>query len=57
VPRSQAQYSLTTLFPNVNASSLGSFTMQAHTDSGAVLFAYGSVVDNGSGDPVFFAGQ
>jgi PKD repeat protein len=56
-PRSQAQYSLSALFPNVNASSLGSFTMQAHTDSGAVLFAYGSVVDNASGDPVFFAGQ
>jgi len=56
-PRAQAQYSLGALFPNVNVSSLGTVTLQAHTDNGAVLFAYGSLVDNASGDPVFFAGQ
>jgi len=55
-PRSQAQSALSTLFPNAPISSLGSVTLQAHTDNGA-MFAYGSMVDNASGDPVFFAGQ
>ena len=32
-------------------------TLQAHTDSGPLLFAYGSIIDNTSGDPVFFAGE
>jgi len=54
----QAQYSLGSLFlPNVNVASLGTVTVQAHTDNGAVLFAYGSMIDNNSGDPVFFAGE
>jgi hypothetical protein len=56
-PRGQTQYSLASLFPSLNIAVLGSVTLQAHTDSGPVLFAYGSMVDNGSGDPVFFAGQ
>lgn len=55
-PKSQGQYSLTSLFPNVNPSTLGAFTLQAHTDTPS-LFAYGSIVDNGSGDPVFFGGK
>ncbi len=55
-PRSQAQSALSTLFPNAAISSLGSVTLQAHSDSGS-MFAYGSMVDNASGDPVFFAGQ
>jgi PKD repeat protein len=55
-PRSQAQNALSQLFPNVSISTLGSVTLQAHSDSGA-MFAYGSMVDNTSGDPVFFAGQ
>jgi hypothetical protein len=55
-PKSQGQYSLTSLFPNVNASTLGAFTLQAHTETPS-LFAYGSIVDNGSGDPVFFGGK
>lgn len=55
-PRSQAQSALSTLFPNAAISTLGSVTLQAHSDSGA-MFAYGSMVDNASGDPVFFAGQ
>jgi len=55
-PKSQAQSSVGALFPNIDAGSLGYFTLQAHDDSGQ-LFAYGSIVDNGSGDPVFFAGQ
>jgi hypothetical protein len=56
-PRSQSQYSLASLFPSLNIAALGSVTLQAHTDSGPVLFAYGSMVDNSSGDPVFFAGE
>jgi PKD repeat protein len=56
-PRSQAQYSLASLFPSLNIAVLGSVTLQAHTDSAPVLFAYGSMVDNSSGDPVFFAGE
>lgn len=56
-PRSQAQYSLGALFPGVNVAALGTVTLQAHTDNGPVLFVYGSMVDNRSGDPVFFAGE
>ncbi len=56
-PRSQTQYSLASLFPSLNIPALGTVTLQAHTDSGPVLFAYGSLVDNSSGDPVFFAGE
>ncbi|HJT15783.1 MAG TPA: hypothetical protein VJ853_00270, partial [Thermoanaerobaculia bacterium] len=56
-PRGASQQSLAALFPNVNVAAIGTVTLQAHTDSGAVLFAYGSLVDNTTGDPVFFAGQ
>jgi PKD repeat protein len=54
-PRGQMQTSLAALFPNANVSALGTYTLEAHTDGG--LFVYGSVVDNASGDPVFFAGE
>lgn len=56
MPRAQVQYGISALFPGVDASSLGNFTLQARSSSNA-LFAYGSVVDNASGDPVFFAGR
>jgi len=56
-PRSQTQFSLASLFPSLNIPALGTVTLQAHTDSGPFLFAYGSMVDNASGDPVFFAGE
>ena len=52
--RTQVQYSVSALFPNVNASA---FTLAVEGDANARLFAYGSMVDNASGDPVFFAGQ
>jgi len=55
--KSQGQYPIASLFPSVNAAALGTFTLQAHTDGAPSLFAYGSIVDNTSGDPVFFAGQ
>jgi len=51
------QSSLAALFPGVNLSLYPMLTLHAHTDGGAILFAYGSVVDNVSGDPVFFAAQ
>jgi len=55
--RSQVQTSLASLFPSVNLASLGPVTLQAHTDGSASLFAYGSIIDNISGDPVYFAGK
>lgn len=53
-PKAQVQYGVSALFPNVNASA---FTLSMQGDANAKLFAYGSMVDNASGDPVFFAGQ
>lgn len=50
----QSQYAVTALFPNVGAST---FTLQVEGDGNASLFTYGSMVDNASGDPVFFAGR
>lgn len=52
--RTQVQYSVSALFRNVNASA---FTLAVQGDANARIFAYGSMVDNVSGDPVFFAGQ
>ncbi|MBV9495140.1 MAG: PKD domain-containing protein [Acidobacteria bacterium] len=56
-PQSQAQTSIAALFPNVNVATLGSVTLQAHTDNPGGLFVYGSLVDNDSGDPVFYAAK
>ncbi len=56
-PRSQAQMPLASMFPAVNVQALGSVTLKAHVDGAANLFAYGSIVDNTSGDPVFYAGK
>lgn len=53
-PNAQVQHSVSALFPSVTASA---FTMVMEGDANARLFAYGSMVDNASGDPVFFAGQ
>jgi len=55
-PHSMTQGSVANFFPGIDLGSLGSFTLQAHSDNGS-LFAYGSIVDNASGDPVFYAGQ
>jgi PKD repeat protein len=57
LPRSQTQTALAALFPGINGQTFASCTLQAHTNDAPGLFAYGSIVDNGSGDPVFFAGQ
>jgi PKD repeat protein len=56
-PRSQIQISVAAMFPGLDPGSIGSFTLQAHTDTAPTMFAYGSIIDNTSGDPVFFAGE
>ena len=55
-PGGQAQTAMRSLFPNVSQSA-GNFTLVVRGDGNAKLFAYGSMVDNTSGDPVFFAGR
>lgn len=55
-PRSQIQASLSNLFPSISVATLGHVTLRAEA-SGNALFAYGSVVDNFSGDPVFISGR
>jgi PKD repeat protein len=54
-PHQQMQTSVSALFPDVPSN--GSFTLAVDGDTNAKLFAYGSMVDNASGDPVFFAGR
>ena len=56
-PRSQSQLTLAQMFPGINVQSLGSVTLKAHADGQPDMFAYGSIIDNTSGDPVFFAGR
>ncbi|HEX2061229.1 MAG TPA: PKD domain-containing protein [Thermoanaerobaculia bacterium] len=51
----QVQYGVTALFDGVSIPS--GFTLVAEGDANARVFAYGSMVDNASGDPVFFAGR
>ncbi len=52
-PGAQSQSALASLFPGAN----GIFTVQVQGDGNALLFAYGSMIDNRSGDPVFYAGR
>jgi PKD repeat protein len=56
-PRSQVQYAVGALFPAANNPRAGTLTLLAHADGPANLFAYGSIVDNASGDPVFYGGR
>ena len=55
-PGEVGQYSVTSFFPNVSGS-LGNFTLVIRGDNNAKLFAFASMIDNASGDPVFFAGR
>ncbi|HEY6214520.1 MAG TPA: PKD domain-containing protein [Vicinamibacterales bacterium] len=55
-PGELMQQAVTSLFPGVSAST-GSFTLYVRGDANARVFAYGSMIDNASGDPVFFAGK
>jgi len=52
-PGEQIQSSVSALLPGVS----GAFTLFMQGDGDAALFAYGSMIDNTSGDPVFFAGR
>ncbi|HEX7810137.1 MAG TPA: hypothetical protein VF608_15485, partial [Thermoanaerobaculia bacterium] len=52
--KEMSQYAVTALFSNVPAAP---FTLHVVGNANASLFAYGSMVDNRSGDPVFFAGR
>ncbi|MFN2239179.1 MAG: PKD domain-containing protein [Thermoanaerobaculia bacterium] len=54
--RSQIQSAAAGLFPSVPQSNLGSFTVIAETQV-PTMFAYGSVIDNQSGDPIFVSGR
>jgi PKD repeat protein len=56
-PRSQVQYAVGALFPAANNPRAGTLTLLAHADGPPNLFAYGSIIDNASGDPVFFGGR
>ncbi|HVS31747.1 MAG TPA: hypothetical protein VMS98_09855 [Thermoanaerobaculia bacterium] len=51
-PKGLVQTAVAALFPGIDAAGLGSFTLQA-THAADTLFAYGPIVDNASGDPVF----
>jgi PKD repeat protein len=55
-PGESMQQAVTALVPGVSAST-GSFTLYVRGDANAKVFAYGSMIDNASGDPVFFAGK
>jgi PKD repeat protein len=56
-PRSQVQYAIGALFPAASNPRPGTLTLLAHADGSPSLFAYGSIVDNASGDPVFYGGR
>jgi hypothetical protein len=51
------QASTAGFFPGVNAATLGAFTVRARTSSPSAMFAYASVIDNSSGDPIYIAGE
>lgn len=55
-PKELSQQAVTALFPHVSASA-GSFTLHVRGDANSRLFAFGSMIDNASGDPVFFGGR
>jgi PKD repeat protein len=51
----QIQYGVAGLFPDAGFGT--GFTLSVEGDANAKVFAYGSMIDNASGDPVFFAGR
>lgn len=53
-PGAQMQSAVTQLFPGIG---YGTYTLQLAGDANANLFAFGSVIDNRSGDPIFIAGR
>jgi PKD repeat protein len=53
----QVQYPISAFVQGIDQNSIGACTLQATSTGASTLFAYGSVVDNHTGDPVFFAGK
>lgn len=51
----QIQYGVAGLFPDAGFGT--GFTLAVEGDANAKVFTYGSMIDNASGDPVFFAGR
>ena len=56
-PKSHSQWSASSLFPALDAEKLGPFTVVVTSTAGPSIFAYGSVVDRVSGDPIYLAGR
>jgi PKD repeat protein len=56
-PKSQSQWAAASLFPAANFDDAGSFTVVVKSTGAPTLFAYGSVVDRVSGDPVYLGGN
>jgi PKD repeat protein len=56
-PKSQSQWSAASLFPAASFEEAGPFTVVVKTTGAPTLFAYGSVVDRISGDPVYLGGN
>ncbi|HYO77255.1 MAG TPA: hypothetical protein VE010_12385, partial [Thermoanaerobaculia bacterium] len=54
-PNAQVQHGVAALFPDANLRA--GFTIHAEGDANARIYAYGSMIDNASGDPVFYAGR
>jgi PKD repeat protein len=54
--RSQVQAAAANLFTSVSFANLGNFTVVAETPA-RTMYAYGSVIDNQSGDPIFISGR
>jgi len=56
-PKSQSQWAASSLFPAADFEDAGSFTVVVKSTGAPTLFAYGSVVDRISGDPVYLGGN
>ncbi|MEO8218292.1 MAG: PKD domain-containing protein [Acidobacteriota bacterium] len=56
-PRQSIQTAAAVLFPEVKFETLGGFSLEATTAASGGMFMYASMIDNRSGDPVFFGGR
>ncbi|MFN2237789.1 MAG: PKD domain-containing protein [Thermoanaerobaculia bacterium] len=56
-PKSQSQWAAASLFPAADFDDAGPFTVVVKSTGAPTLFAYGSVVDRISGDPVYLGGN
>jgi hypothetical protein len=56
-PKSQSQWAAASLFPAADFEDAGAFTVVVKSTGAPTIFAYGSVVDRVSGDPVYLGGN